>query len=141
MRGYWNAPEEMARVLRNGWLYTGDIGWVDEQGYVFIVDRKKEMIKYKSFSICARGTEAALLEHPDVDDCAVTGVADEDAGEVPKAFVVCGSGRSIDLEALSRFMSERVAGYNPPRHRQQSVSQPLNTCRTLSARSAGVKGF
>jgi long-chain acyl-CoA synthetase len=61
MQGYWNAPEESARVLRGGWLHTGDIGWIDEEGYVYIVDRKKEMIKYKSFSIAPAELEAVVL--------------------------------------------------------------------------------
>ena len=116
MRGYWNAPEETARALRNGWLYTGDIGWVDEEGYIFIVDRRKEMIKYKSFSIAPAELEAVLLEHPDVADCGVTGVPDSEAGEAPKAFIVSRQGRTIDLEAVSRFVSERVAGYKQIRH-------------------------
>jgi long-chain acyl-CoA synthetase len=111
MRGYWNAPEETARALRDGWLYTGDIGWVDEEGYIYIVDRKKEMIKYKSFSVAPAELEAVLLEHPDVADCGVTGVADAEAGEVPKAFVVPRAGSRIDLDELARFVAERVAGY------------------------------
>jgi long-chain acyl-CoA synthetase len=111
MRGYWNAPEETARVLRDGWLYTGDIGWIDNEGYVFIVDRKKDMIKYKGFSIAPAELEAALLEHPDVADCAVTGVADSEAGEIPKAFVVARAGGTIDVDVISRFMATRVAGY------------------------------
>jgi long-chain acyl-CoA synthetase len=116
MKGYWNAPEETARALRNGWLYTGDIGWVDDEGYIYIVDRKKEMIKYKSFSIAPAELEAVLLEHPDVEDCAVTGVPDADAGEIPKAFIVPRAGQTIDLDALTRFVSERVAGYKKIRH-------------------------
>ena len=111
MRGYWNAPEETKRALRDGWLYTGDVGWIDDAGYVFIVDRKKEMIKCNSFSIAPAELEAALLEHPDVADCAVTGVPDPEAGQVPKAFVVCRPGSSVDFETLGRFMSARVAGY------------------------------
>jgi long-chain acyl-CoA synthetase len=116
MQGYWNAPEETARALRDGWLYTGDIGWVDDEGYVYIVDRKKEMIKYKSFSIAPAELEAVVLEHPDVADCAVIGIQDADAGEVPKAFVVPRAGRTIDLDALARFVAERVAGYKQIRH-------------------------
>jgi long-chain acyl-CoA synthetase len=111
MSGYWNAPEETARVLRDGWLHTGDIGWIDSEGYVFIVDRKKEMIKYKGFSIAPAELEAALLEHPDVADCAVTGVPDGEDGEIPKAFVVGRSGTTIDVGVISQFMASRVAGY------------------------------
>jgi long-chain acyl-CoA synthetase len=116
MRGYWNAPEESARVLRGGWLYTGDIGWIDEESYVYIVDRKKEMIKYKSFSIAPAELEAVVLEHPDVADCGVTGVKDGEAGEVPKAFVVLREDRCIELDELARFVADRVAGYKQIRH-------------------------
>jgi long-chain acyl-CoA synthetase len=111
MKGYWNAPEETDRALRNGWLHTGDIGWVDERGCLFLVDRKKEMIKYRSFSIAPAELEALLLEHADVVDCAVVGVPDADAGEVPKAFVVARSGATLDVGALERFVRERLAGY------------------------------
>jgi long-chain acyl-CoA synthetase len=111
MSGYWNAPEETARVLRDGWFHTGDIGWIDNEGYVFIVDRKKEMIKYKGFSIAPAELEAALLEHPDVADCAVIGVLDDEAGEIPKAFVVGRAGTTIDVGVISQFMARRVAGY------------------------------
>src|SRR5215831_8572960 len=116
MQGYWNAPEETARVLRDGWLYTGDIGWVDDEGYLYIVDRKKEMIKYKSFSVAPAELEAVLLEHPGVADCAVLGVPDPESGEVPKAFVVPYSHQEIDVDELARFVGERVAGYKQIRH-------------------------
>jgi long-chain acyl-CoA synthetase len=111
MQGYWNAPDETARALRRGWLYTGDIGWIDDEGYLYIVDRRKELIKYKSFSIAPAELEAVILEHPDVADCGVTGVPDEEAGEAPMAFVVPQQGRSLDFEELARFVAERVAGY------------------------------
>jgi len=111
MRGYWNAPEETARVLRDGWLHTGDIGYVDADGYLFIVDRKKEMIKCKSFSIAPADLEAVLVQHPDVSDCAVVGIPDAECGEVPKAFVVAQAGSTIDPGSLDRFVAERVAGY------------------------------
>ncbi len=111
MKGYWNAPEETARALRDGWLYTGDIGWVDDEGYIYIVDRKKEMIKYKSFSVAPAELEAILLEHPDIADCGVVGAPDAEAGEVPKAFIAPRAGRTLDFDALARFVAERVAGY------------------------------
>ena len=80
MQGYWKAPEETARTLRNGWLYTGDIGHVDADGYTFIVDRKKEMIKYKGFGIAPAELESLLMEHPAVLDSAVIGISDPEAG-------------------------------------------------------------
>jgi long-chain acyl-CoA synthetase len=92
MQGYWKAPEATAEALRDGWLYTGDIGWRDAEGYITLTDRKKEMIKYKGFSIAPAQLEAILLEHPAVADAAVVARADEEAGEIPKAFVVLREG-------------------------------------------------
>jgi long-chain acyl-CoA synthetase len=111
MKGYWKAPEENARALRNGWLHTGDIGHVEADGYTYIVDRKKEMIKYKAFSIAPAELEALLLEHPAVLEAAVIGIPDEEAGEVPKGFVVCRPGQQIIEEELIAFVNGRVAGY------------------------------
>ena len=111
MQGYWNAPEDTARVLRDGWLHTGDIGWIDRDGYAFVVDRKKEMIKYKGFSIAPAELESTILEHPDVADCGVVGVPDDEAGELPKAFVVPRSGVQLDLDGLTSFCASRLAGY------------------------------
>jgi long-chain acyl-CoA synthetase len=111
MQGYWNAPEETARVLRGGWLHTGDIGFVDKDGYTYLVDRKKEMIKCRAFSIAPAELEATVLEHPDIADCGVVGVADADAGEVPNAFVVPRKGCTLDAAALAEFFSKRLAGY------------------------------
>jgi long-chain acyl-CoA synthetase len=111
MQGYWNAPEETARALRNGWLHTGDIGSIDAEGYTYVVDRKKEMIKCRAFSIAPAELEAALLEHPDIVDCGVVGVPDADAGEVPNAFVVARKGCTLGEAALSDYFSTRLAGY------------------------------
>ncbi len=111
MQGYWNAPEETARALRNGWLHTGDIGTVDADGYTYLVDRKKEMIKCRAFSIAPAELEAALLEHPDIADCGVVGVPDAEAGEVPNAFVVARKGCTLGEAALTEYFSRRLAGY------------------------------
>jgi long-chain acyl-CoA synthetase len=111
MQGYWNAPDETARALRNGWLHTGDIGYVDEDGYAYVIDRKKEMIKCRAFSIAPAELEAALLEHGDIADCGVVGADDAEAGEVPHAFVVARKGCTLDAAALSDYFSTRLAGY------------------------------
>jgi long-chain acyl-CoA synthetase len=111
MAGYWNAPAETARVLRGGWLYSGDVGCVDGRGNLSIVDRKKEMIKYKAFSIAPAELEAVLLEHPAVADCAVTAMRDEEAGEVPRAYVVLRPGQESTPDELQEFVRDRVAGY------------------------------
>jgi acyl-CoA synthetase (AMP-forming)/AMP-acid ligase II len=111
MLGYWKAPEENVRALRNGWLYTGDIGHVDADGYTYIVDRKKEMIKYKGFSIAPAELEELLVEHPDVLEAAVIGVPDEEAGEVPVGFVVLRPGYSVKVEEIIVFVNSRLTGY------------------------------
>ena len=111
MQGYWKAPEETARALRNGWLYTGDIGHVDPEGYTYIVDRKKEMIKYKGFGIAPAELESLLMEHPAVLDSAVIGIPDDEAGEVPKGFVVLRPGHSVTEEELITYVNGRLAGY------------------------------
>ena len=111
MQGYWNAPEETARALRDGWLHTGDIARIDAQGYVYIVDRKKEMIKYKGFGIAPAELEALLHEHPAVADCAVVPKRDPDAGEIPRAFVVLHASVSVTADELMQFVAGRVAGY------------------------------
>jgi long-chain acyl-CoA synthetase len=111
MKGYWKAPEETARALRNGWLYTGDIGHVDADGYTYIVDRKKEMIKYKGFGIAPAELESLLLEHPAVLDAAVIGVPDDEAGEVPKGFVVLRPGQRATEDELIAFVNGKLAGY------------------------------
>ena len=86
MQGYWKAPESNAATLRNGWLYTGDIGEIDPEGYVIISDRKKEMIKYKGFGIAPAELEALLFEHPAVADAAVVPKPNPEAGEIPESF-------------------------------------------------------
>jgi long-chain acyl-CoA synthetase len=111
MHGYWKAPEETARALRDGWLHTGDIARKDADGYMYIVDRKKEMIKYKGFGIAPAELEALLFEHPAIADCAVVPKKDPDAGEIPRAFVVVRGGASVTALELMQFVSERVAGY------------------------------
>ncbi len=111
MRGYWKAPEETAQTLKDGWLYTGDIGHIDIDGSLIIVDRKKEMIKYKGFSIAPAELEALLLEHTAIQDAAVIGVPDEEAGEVPKAFIVLRPGHQVTADDLILFVNKRLAGY------------------------------
>jgi acyl-CoA synthetase (AMP-forming)/AMP-acid ligase II len=111
MSGYWNAPQETALALRNGRLHTGDVGRVDEHGNLYVVDRKKEMIKYKAFSIAPAELEGVLLGHAAVLDCAVTSQPDDEAGEVPRAYVVVRPGADVAPEELQHFVAERVAGY------------------------------
>ncbi len=115
MKGYWKAPEETARTLRQGWLYTGDMAKMDHEGYVYIVDRKKEMIKYKGFSVAPAEVEAVLFQHPAVADCAVIGKPDPEAGEIPKALVILRPGAEATAESLMEFVGNRIAGYKKVR--------------------------
>jgi len=126
MLGYWNAPEETAITLRNGWIYTGDIGHLDADGYLYIVDRKKDMIKYKGFSIAPAELEAVLVEHPTVQESAVVGVPDEEAGEIPKAFVVLYSGTSSSVTEveLIAFVNGKLTGYKKLREVEFVESLP-----------------
>jgi len=111
MIGYWKRLEETAETIRNGWFYTGDLGKIDEDGYLYIVDRKKEIIKYMGFTIGPADLEAVLLQHPAVGDCAVVGKPDPVAGEIPKAYVALRSGAKATEEELIKFVAEKVAGY------------------------------
>ena len=110
MKGYLNQPEATADTLEpDGWLHTGDLGYGDEDGCLYIVDRLKEVIKYKAYQVAPAELEAVLLSHPAVADAAVIPRPDEDAGEIPKAFVVLRS--AVDEQELLAFVAERVAPY------------------------------
>jgi acyl-CoA synthetase (AMP-forming)/AMP-acid ligase II len=113
MKGYLNHPEETADAIdREGWYHTGDVGHVDDDGFFYIVDRTKELIKYKGLQVAPAELEAVLLVHPAVLDAAVVRSPDEEAGEVPKAFVVLkpdAAARTVTADALMAFVAERVA--------------------------------
>ena len=118
MLGYWNNPEATAAVLRDGWYWSGDIVTRDADDFYFVVDRRKEMIKYKGFPVAPAEVEALLLEHPAVRDCGVVGRPDACAGEIPVAFIVLreGSVASSKLEQeLCGFVAERLTPYKQPR--------------------------
>ncbi len=115
MKGYWNMPEESELALRDGWLYTGDIARVDEEGYFFIVDRKKEMIIAGGFNIYPREIEEVLYEHPKVREAAAIGVKDAYRGETVKAFVVLKEGETATEEEIVEFCRTRLAKYKVPK--------------------------
>jgi len=116
MKGYLNRPDATAAMLdAGGWLHTGDIGYVDEEGYLYLVDRAKELIKYKGFQVAPAELEELLLTHPAVADVAVIPGPDEEAGEVPTAFVVLRDGSRVEADALLAFVAERVAPHKKVR--------------------------
>ncbi|MEM9530438.1 MAG: AMP-binding protein [Pseudomonadota bacterium] len=112
MKGYLNNDTATAETItEDGWLRTGDIAIIDEHGHMSIVDRLKELIKYKGFQIAPAELEALLLTHPKVSDVAVIGIPDEEAGEVPKAFVTTSEGQSVTLEEIQTFIGEHLVKY------------------------------
>jgi acyl-CoA synthetase (AMP-forming)/AMP-acid ligase II len=120
MRGYLNRPDATALVIdHDGWFHTGDVGYADEDGYFFIVDRVKELIKYNAYQVAPAELEAVLLSHPALADAAVIPSPDEQAGEVPKAFVVLkgpgGQEADITPEAIMAYVAARVAPYKKVR--------------------------
>ncbi|GAB6876871.1 long-chain-fatty-acid--CoA ligase [Thermaerobacter litoralis] len=115
MKGYWNRPEETQHALRDGWLYTGDIARMDEDGFFYIVDRKKDMIIVSGYNVYPREVEEVLYTHPAVLEAAVIGVPDPYKGEVPRAFVVCKPGQQVAEEELIDFCRRHLAPYKVPR--------------------------
>ena len=125
MKGYWKMPEETEDVLRDGWLYTGDIAKMDEDGYFYITDRKKDLIKYKGYSVYPREIEDVLYEHPAVKLCGVIGKPDLVAGEIPKAFVVLREGTTATEQDMMQFVNTRVAPYKAIREVEFRKELPM----------------
>jgi long-chain acyl-CoA synthetase len=117
MQGYWNKPDETKNTLRGGWLYTGDIAKMDEDGYFYIVDRKKDMIDVSGLKVWPREVEEVLYEHPAVNEAAVVGVADAYRGETVKAYVTLKPGYQgkVTEEDIIKFCREKIATYKAPR--------------------------
>ncbi len=115
MRGYWNAPEATASAIVDGWLHTGDLGCQDDEGYLFIVDRKKDLIIRGGFNVYPRDVEDALVEHPDVELAGVVGRPDERRGEEVVAFVSLRGGSTLSDDDLVNWARERIGGYRYPR--------------------------
>ena len=111
MKGYWNNPEETDRVFRDGWLFTGDIALMDDEGYFSIVDRKKDLIKYKGYSIFPAELENVLYEHPAVQECVVVGIPSHEVGEIPKAYIVLKKGSNTTEHNVTEFAEKRIAPF------------------------------
>jgi long-chain acyl-CoA synthetase len=116
MKGYWNRPDATADVMRGDWFLSGDMGRRDDEGYYFIVDRKKELIIRGGYNVYPREVEEVLYEHPAVMEAAVIGVADETHGEEVAAAIGLKPGESATAEEIQAFAKERVAAYKYPRH-------------------------
>jgi len=133
MLGYWKDPQATAAVLRNGWYWSGDVVRRDAQDFFYVLDRRKEMIKYKGFPVAPAEIESVLLEHPAVRDCGVIGKKDAAAGEIPVAFIVLRDGfvaGSKLEEELGSFVADRLTSYKQPREVRFVESVP----KTLSGK-------
>jgi long-chain acyl-CoA synthetase len=116
MKGYWNRPDETEKTLKDGWLYTGDMGMMDAEGYFSIVDRKKDMIIASGYNVYPREIEEVLYEHPAVREAVVVGVPDKYRGETVKAYIVLKDGASVAGPALEAYCREQLASYKVPRY-------------------------
>ncbi|MDQ1001283.1 long-chain acyl-CoA synthetase [Neobacillus niacini] len=115
MKGYWNRPEATEETIKDGWLYTGDLGYMDDKGYFYVVDRKKDMIIAGGFNVYPREIEEVLYEHPDVLEAVAAGIPDPYRGETVKAYVVLKEGSKISSDDLNQYARKYLAAYKAPR--------------------------
>ncbi len=135
MKGYWHCPEESDAVLRGGWLLTGDSARMDEDGYFYITDRKKDLIKTRGYSVFPRELEDIFYEHRAVKLCAVVGKLDQRAGEIPKAYVVLKEGASASEMELKEFVNSKIANYKAIREIEFRKDLPLSAAGKVLKRT------
>ncbi|MCD6351126.1 MAG: AMP-binding protein, partial [Armatimonadetes bacterium] len=126
MKGYWRNPEQTAEVLRDGWFYTGDLGKIDAEGYLYVMGRKKDMIIVGGHNVYAAEVESVLLRHPAVAEVAVIGVADPVRGEAVKAVVVPHEGQQVTAVELSELARKHLASYKVPKVYEFRESLPVS---------------
>ena len=124
MKGYWKKPEESAKALKGGRFHSGDIGYIDAEGYIYIVDRLKEMILCGGYNVYPRNVEEAIYMHPAVAECAVIGVTDPYRGQTVKAFVVLREGQSLTKDALCEFLKDKLSPIEMPKQIEFRASLP-----------------
>ena len=134
MKEYYKNPEANAETLKDGWLYTGDIARKDSEGYFFLVDRAKDLIKYKGHSVYPREIEDVIYEHPAVKLCAVVGIPDEISGEIPKAFIVLKDDVTVSEEEIIQFVKDRVAAYKRVRQVEFRTELPMSPAMKILKR-------
>jgi long-chain acyl-CoA synthetase len=139
MLGYWQAPALTAETIRDGWLYTGDLGYLDADDYLYVVDRKKDLIIRGGFNVFPRDVEEALLEHPAVAAAGVVGRPDEAHGEEVVAFVELRSGEEVASDELAAWSKERIGGYKYPREVHVVPSLPLTPVGKIDRKALRAK--
>lgn len=127
MKGYFNRPEANAEAFRDGWFHTGDVARMDPEGYLYIVDRKKELVVSGGYNVYSKEVEQVLLRHPDIIDAAVVGVPDETYGEAVAAFIELRPGARLAAEFVIEHCRTQLAGYKKPRHVVFVDSLPRNS--------------
>ena len=134
MMGYYNQFDKTANALRNGWLHTGDLAKIDEDGYIYIIDRKKDLVIVAGLNVYPREVEEVIYQYPKVKEAAVIGLADKLRGEYVKAFVVLKEGEECHSKELFHFMREKLAAYKLPRHIEFVPSLPKNSTGKIMKR-------
>jgi O-succinylbenzoic acid--CoA ligase len=134
MLGYLNDPTSTARALRDGWLHTGDVGYLDAEGGLHVLDRRDDLVVSGGENVYPAEVEAVLLEHPSVSEAGVTGVADVDLGARVVAWVVPSAGSAIDIAALAEHCRQRLAGFKRPREIRVVDSLPRTAAGKLQRR-------
>ncbi|MBI5966681.1 MAG: AMP-binding protein, partial [Deltaproteobacteria bacterium] len=150
MRGYWKMPQETQEALRGGWLHTGDMARMDEEGYLYLVDRKKDVVKSGGENIYSREVEEAIASHPAVGEVAVIGIPDERWGEAVKAVIVLREGMACTEREILEHCQNKLAGFKRPKYVSFEPALPKNiTGKVLKAQlreryrkaSGGAHGF
>jgi long-chain acyl-CoA synthetase len=126
MKGYWNMPEETKSALRNGWLHTGDVGYMDADGYFYITDRKKDIIIRGGENVSPREVEEVLLEIPQIADAAVIGIPDKVYGEEIKAYCVLRKDEQISIEEIMAYCKQKLPNFKVPKAVQITDALPKN---------------
>jgi acyl-CoA synthetase (AMP-forming)/AMP-acid ligase II len=139
MKGYWRNPEATADTIKNGWLHTGDMGYMDESGYLFIMDRSKDMIISGGENVYPREIEEVLVQHPAVREVAVIGIPDPKWGEAIKAVVSVVQGKSVTEEELISFCKENIASYKKPKSVDFMDELPKNNYGKILKRELRAK--
>jgi long-chain acyl-CoA synthetase len=132
MAGYWGKPEETARTLRDGRLHTGDVGYLDETGFLFLVDRIKDIIIGSGYKIYPRNVEEAIYQHPAVAECIVLGIPDPYRGQTVKAYIVVAVGQSLTEAGLLMFLADKLSPIEMPKQIEFRLSLPKTTIGKLS---------